>query len=142
MFSGLATEAGLKLSRLPSGHSTRVVATRDMFAAGFELFEVMQAGSWKTPAMPARCGERLRAVASAVRRGAKIGDVAKSRVSHLGPHPKHCADHPKSHLVAPGPARSSRAPAPPFTRRERLSADFAARSAYLDDLGDLPWPAS
>lgn len=36
-------------------------------AAGFELLEVMQAGSWKTPAMPARYGERLRAQRGAAR---------------------------------------------------------------------------
>lgn len=61
VFRDIAAAAGLKLARLPSGHSTRVGATQDMFAAGFELLEVMQAGSWKTPAMPARYGERLRA---------------------------------------------------------------------------------
>lgn len=44
-FCALATAAGLKLPRLPSGHSTLVGATQDMFAAGFELLEVMQAGS-------------------------------------------------------------------------------------------------
>ncbi|WP_407523753.1 hypothetical protein [Methylobacterium oryzisoli] len=41
----IATPAGIKLSRSPSGHSTRVGATQDIFAAGFELLEVMQAGS-------------------------------------------------------------------------------------------------
>ena len=76
VFRDLATAAGLKLSRLPSGHSTRVGATQDMLAAGFELLEVMQAGSWKTPAMPARYGERLRAQRDAARKLAAIQNRA------------------------------------------------------------------
>ncbi|MCJ2032133.1 tyrosine-type recombinase/integrase [Methylobacterium sp. J-043] len=76
VFRALATAAGLKLSRLPSGHSTRVGATQDMFAAGFELLEVMQAGSWKTPAMPARYGERLRAQRGAARKLATLQNRA------------------------------------------------------------------
>ncbi|MFB0488752.1 hypothetical protein ABIE45_001338 [Methylobacterium sp. OAE515] len=76
VFRDLATAAGLKLARLPSGHSTRVGATQDMFAAGFELLEVMQAGSWKTPAMPARYGERLRAQRGAVRKLATLQNRA------------------------------------------------------------------
>ncbi|AWV19811.1 integrase (plasmid) [Methylobacterium sp. XJLW] len=76
MFRNLATAAGLKLPRLPSGHSTRVGATQDMFAAGFELLEVMQAGSWKTPAMPARYGERLRAQRGAARKLATLQNRA------------------------------------------------------------------
>ncbi|MFH6787044.1 MULTISPECIES: hypothetical protein [Methylobacterium] len=54
VFRDLATATGLTLARLPYGHSTRVGANQDMFAAGFELLEVMQAGSWTTPATPAR----------------------------------------------------------------------------------------
>ena len=76
VFRDLATAAGLKLARLPSGHSTRVGATQDMFAAGFELLEVMQAGSWKTPAMPARYGERLRAQRGAARKLATLQNRA------------------------------------------------------------------
>jgi integrase len=76
VFGNLAAAAGLKLSRLPSGHSTRVGATQDMFAAGFELLEVMQAGSWKTPAMPARYGERLRAQRGAARKLATLQNRA------------------------------------------------------------------
>lgn len=72
VFRDLATAAELKLMRPPSGHSTRVGATQDMFAAGFELLEVMQAGSWKTPAMPARYGERLRAQRGAARKLATL----------------------------------------------------------------------
>lgn len=76
VFRDLARAAGLKLARLPSGHSTRVGATQDMFAAGFELLEVMQAGSWKTPAMPARYGERLRAQRGAARKLATLQNRA------------------------------------------------------------------
>ncbi|KMO14858.1 tyrosine-type recombinase/integrase [Methylobacterium platani] len=76
VFRALAAAAGLKLGRLPSGHSTRVGATQDMFAAGFELLEVMQAGSWKTPTMPARYGERLRAQRGAARKLATLQNRA------------------------------------------------------------------
>lgn len=76
IFREIASAAGVKLSRPPSGHSTRVGATQDMFAAGFELLEVMQAGSWKTPAMPARYGERLRAQRGAARKLAAIQNRA------------------------------------------------------------------
>jgi integrase len=76
VFREVAAAAGLKLPRLPSGHSTRVGATQDMFAAGFELLEVMQAGSWKTPAMPARYGERLRAQRGAARKLATLQNRA------------------------------------------------------------------
>lgn len=76
VFRDVARAAGLRLARLPSGHSTRVGATQDMFAAGFELLEVMQAGSWKTPAMPARYGERLRAQRGAARKLATLQNRA------------------------------------------------------------------
>ncbi|GJD94422.1 tyrosine-type recombinase/integrase [Methylobacterium iners] len=72
IYREIALAAGVKLARPPSGHSTRVGATQDMFAAGFELLEVMQAGSWKTPAMPARYGERLRAQRGAARKLASL----------------------------------------------------------------------
>lgn len=39
-----------------------------MLAAGLELGEVMQAGSWKTVTMPARYGERLFARRGATRK--------------------------------------------------------------------------
>lgn len=76
LYREIAAAAGVKLSRPPSGHSTRVGATQDMFAAGFELLEVMQAGSWKTPAMPARYGERLRAQRGAARKLATLQNRA------------------------------------------------------------------
>ncbi|MFE1599209.1 tyrosine-type recombinase/integrase [Methylobacterium sp. ID0610] len=76
IYRAIAAAAGVKLARPPSGHSTRVGATQDMFAAGFELLEVMQAGSWKTPAMPARYGERLRAQRGAARKLATLQNRA------------------------------------------------------------------
>ncbi|ACL62915.1 tyrosine-type recombinase/integrase [Methylobacterium nodulans] len=76
LYREIALAAGVKLARPPSGHSTRVGATQDMFAAGFELLEVMQAGSWKTPAMPARYGERLRAQRGAARKLATLQNRA------------------------------------------------------------------
>lgn len=76
VFRDVAQAAELRLARSPSGHSTRVGATQDMFAAGFELLEVMQAGSWKTPAMPARYGERLRAQRGAARKLATLQNRA------------------------------------------------------------------
>jgi site-specific recombinase XerD len=57
-----------------SGHSTRVGAAQDMVAAGLELPEVMQAGGWKTPTMPARYTERLAARRSAAAKLAAMQD--------------------------------------------------------------------
>jgi hypothetical protein len=57
-----------------SGHSTRVGAAQDMVAAGLELPEVMQAGGWKTPTMPARYTERLAARRSGAAKLAAIQD--------------------------------------------------------------------
>jgi hypothetical protein len=76
IYREIAAAAGVKLARPPSGHSTRVGATQDMFAAGFELLEVMQAGYWKTPTMPARYGERLRAQRGAARKLATLQNRA------------------------------------------------------------------
>jgi hypothetical protein len=64
VFRRMAKAAGIKTVGV-SGHSTRVGAAQDMIALGLELPEIMQAGGWKSPAMPARYGERLLA-----RRGA------------------------------------------------------------------------
>ena len=64
----VAAAAGLKMSRAPSGHSTRVGAAQDMLAAGLKLGEVMQAGSWRTVTMVARYGELLLAGRGAARK--------------------------------------------------------------------------
>ena len=63
IFRKLATRAGLTVR--PSGHSTRVGAAQDMVAAGLELGEIMRAGGWRTPTMPARYSEHLAARRSA-----------------------------------------------------------------------------
>lgn len=76
MFHALATATGLTLGRLPSGRSTRIGATQAMFAAELELLEVMRAGSWKTPAMPARYGGRLRAQRGAAQKLATLQNRA------------------------------------------------------------------
>ncbi len=68
LFRKLAAAAGVRTTRPHSGHSTRVGAAQDMLAAGLELGEVMQAGSWKSVAMVARYGERLLARRGAARK--------------------------------------------------------------------------
>jgi integrase len=76
LFRDLAAAAGIKLVRPPSGHSTRVGAAQDMIAAGLELGEVMQAGSWKTVTMPARYSERLLVKRGAARKLATLQNRA------------------------------------------------------------------
>ncbi|MHB0708002.1 tyrosine-type recombinase/integrase [Roseomonas mucosa] len=63
----LAQRAGLDPARI-SGHSCRVGMAQDLVASGAELAAVMQAGRWKSPAMPARYAERLTAGRGAVAR--------------------------------------------------------------------------
>ena len=76
IFRKLAAAAGVRTSRPHSGHSTRVGAAQDMLAAGLELGEVMQAGSWKSVAMVARYGERLLARRGAARKLAVLQNRA------------------------------------------------------------------
>lgn len=76
LFQKLAANAGVVLPRPPSGHSTRVGAAQDMLAAGLELGEVMQAGSWKSVTMVARYGERLLARRGAARKLATVQNRA------------------------------------------------------------------
>jgi site-specific recombinase XerD len=61
----MATRAGID-STMISGHSARVGMSQDLVAAGADLAAVMQAGRWKTPAMPARYSEHLLAAKGAV----------------------------------------------------------------------------
>ena len=61
----MATRAGID-STMISGHSARVGMSQDLVAAGSDLAAVMQAGRWKTPAMPARYSEHLLAAKGAV----------------------------------------------------------------------------
>lgn len=46
------------LDKQLSGHSSRVGAAQDMTRAGQSLPEIMQAGRWKSPQMPARYAEK------------------------------------------------------------------------------------
>ncbi|MBY0335742.1 MAG: tyrosine-type recombinase/integrase [Acetobacteraceae bacterium] len=64
---GLAAVAGLDPAAF-SGHSARVGMTQDLAASGAELPAIMQAGRWKSPAMPARYAERALAGRGAVAR--------------------------------------------------------------------------
>ena len=64
IFKKLAVRAGVDPAGI-SGHSCRVGMSQDLIAAGIDLAALQQAGGWKSPAMPARYGERL-----LVRRGA------------------------------------------------------------------------
>jgi integrase len=54
-----------------SGHSIRVGATQDMLALNIDLASVMQAGRWKTTAMPMRYGEDIQAGLGGMARTAK-----------------------------------------------------------------------
>jgi integrase len=54
-----------------SGHSIRVGATQDMLALNIDLASVMQAGRWKTTAMPMRYGEEVQAGLGGMARTAK-----------------------------------------------------------------------
>ena len=54
-----------------SGHSARVGAAQDQAAAGCELPEIMQAGRWNSPRMPARYIEQQTAAKSASAKLAK-----------------------------------------------------------------------
>jgi integrase/recombinase XerD len=60
-----------------SGHSIRVGATQDMLALNIDLASVMQAGRWKTVAMPMRYGEEVQAARGGMARTAKAQGRAK-----------------------------------------------------------------
>ena len=64
-FKIMAARAGINTEFI-SGHSCRVGMAQDLVAAGAELPALMQAGRWKTAAMPARYTERLAAGRGAV----------------------------------------------------------------------------
>jgi len=59
------------------GHSIRVGATQDMLALNIDLASVMQAGRWKTTAMPMRYGEDIQAGLGGMARTAKAQGRAK-----------------------------------------------------------------
>ncbi len=68
----MAKAAGLTIN--PSGHSARVGVAQDMTAAGLGLAEIMQAGRWKSPAMPARYSENQQARRGAAAKLAALQD--------------------------------------------------------------------
>ena len=49
-----------------SGHSVRVGMTQDLIATNADLPSIMQAGAWKSAAMPSRYGEKITAQRGAV----------------------------------------------------------------------------
>jgi integrase/recombinase XerD len=72
-FVGMAPEETKEVS----GHSIRVGATQDMLALNIDLASVMQAGRWKTTAMPMRYGEDVQAGLGGMARTAKAQGRAK-----------------------------------------------------------------
>jgi integrase len=72
-FVGMTSEAAKDVS----GHSIRVGATQDMLAPNIDLASVMQAGRWKTTAMPMRYGEEVQAGRGGMARTAKAQGRAK-----------------------------------------------------------------
>ncbi len=67
IFKRLAVRAGIDESDI-SGHSCRIGMAQDLVAFGAELPELMVAGRWKSPTMPARYAERVAAGRGAVAR--------------------------------------------------------------------------
>jgi integrase len=67
VFKRLAARAGLDPSAV-SGHSCRVGMAQDLVADGAQLPELMVAGRWRSPTMPARYAERMIAGRGAVAR--------------------------------------------------------------------------
>jgi integrase len=72
-FVGMTSEETKEVS----GHSIRVGATQDMLALNIDLASVMQAGRWKTTAMPMRYGEQVQAGLGGMARTAKAQGRAK-----------------------------------------------------------------
>lgn len=54
-----------------SGHSIRIGATQDLLALNIDLASVMQAGRWKSTAMPMRYGEEILAARGGMARAAQ-----------------------------------------------------------------------
>lgn len=55
-----------------SGHSIRVGATQDLLSLNIDLASVMQAGRWKSTAMPMRYGEHILAARGGMARAAEL----------------------------------------------------------------------
>jgi integrase len=70
-FKRIAGMLKLDASRPPSrvsGHSTRIGAAQDLTSAGTALPEIMVAGGWKTPQMPAHYARKLEVRQGAMQR--------------------------------------------------------------------------
>ena len=78
-----ARAAGLPGWRDITGHSGRVGMAQDLSAAGFSLPELMTAGRWKSPRMPARYTERPGSRTGAVARYYQ-GGMGRGSTSHRG----------------------------------------------------------
>jgi site-specific recombinase XerD len=65
IYKAIAARAGVDSAKI-SGHSCRVGMAQDLVAHGCDLAAIMQAGRWKTAAMPARYSEALQARRGAV----------------------------------------------------------------------------
>jgi hypothetical protein len=72
-FVGMTTDE----ARNVSGHAIRVGSTQDMLALNTDLASVMQAGRWKTTAMPMRYGEEVQAGRGGMARTAKARGRAR-----------------------------------------------------------------
>ncbi len=68
-FKRIATCIGIDAAavRNISGHSTRIGAAQDLTTAGAALPEIMAAGGWRSPGMPARYARKLDAQRGAMR---------------------------------------------------------------------------
>jgi len=83
LFKSMAKRAGINPQNI-SGHSARVGMAQDLSTAGAELTELMTAGRWKSPQMPARYTERTRAACGAV---AKYYDRSGSGYPEIRDYP-------------------------------------------------------
>ena len=66
----------LRRVRSISAHSTRIGAAQDLTASGAALAEIMVAGGWESPRMPAHYARKLSTRQGAMRRWL---DVARKR---------------------------------------------------------------
>lgn len=94
-----AAAAGVVLPKI-SGHSTRIGAAQDLFAADVGLPEVMRQGRWKTARMPVRYAEDLAAERSGMARMLAAREARP--VSETLPEPQHRSWDLLA-LHAPGP---------------------------------------
>jgi hypothetical protein len=76
----LDLDPGRPISRI-SAHSTRIGAAQDLTAAGAALPEIMIAGGWRSPQMPAHYSRKLDARKGAMRRWLEA--ARKRRTSEL-----------------------------------------------------------